>query len=222
MSATTTRPAWKRPGATTRPTLRAVERDGQVGLDRGARDLARRRVDARRAGRRRRRATPPALIRSITAAASGRGAPWNPVPKSASTTTSAPAGVVRLDGVAARLPQDPRCDAPVAAVRAAAADDGDAACRPGTSGAPRPRPPRPRAPSARPRSPGSRGTAPRPRASRRRSRAARASRPRAPRRAARRDRRRTTRPAIVCECVSETSMSRIPTRSAQRSVLPRA
>ena len=31
---------------------------------------------------------PQALIRSIIAAASGRGAPWNPVPKSASITTS--------------------------------------------------------------------------------------------------------------------------------------
>ena len=35
---------------------------------------------------------PLALIRSITAAASGRGAPWNPVPKSASITRSAPPG----------------------------------------------------------------------------------------------------------------------------------
>ena len=33
---------------------------------------------------------PAALIRSITPAASGRGSPWKPVPKSASITTSAP------------------------------------------------------------------------------------------------------------------------------------
>jgi hypothetical protein len=36
--------------------------------------------------------TPVPLIRSINAAASARGAPWKPVPKSASTTTSAPSG----------------------------------------------------------------------------------------------------------------------------------
>ena len=34
--------------------------------------------------------SPQALIRSISAAASGRGAPWKPVPNSASMTTSQP------------------------------------------------------------------------------------------------------------------------------------
>ncbi len=90
MSATTTRPAWKRPGATTSPTfgawnvtvtsastatpaispVEASTPDGTSTATTGA---------------------SAAFIRAISSAASGRGSPWNPVPKSASTTTSYPA-----------------------------------------------------------------------------------------------------------------------------------
>ena len=48
MSATTTSPAWKRPGRDREADLRAVHRDGHVGVHRRARDLAGRRVHAGR------------------------------------------------------------------------------------------------------------------------------------------------------------------------------
>ena len=69
---------------------------------------------------------PHALIRSITAAASGRGAPWKPGSEERVDDEVGVRRVVRLDDVPARLAQDPSCDPPVAAVRAAAAHGGDA------------------------------------------------------------------------------------------------
>jgi hypothetical protein len=89
MSATSTSPAWKRPGATTSPTfgacivtvtsaataapaispVEASTPDGTSTATIGTGD---------------------ALMRSIVSAASSRGAPWKPVPNSASMTTSAP------------------------------------------------------------------------------------------------------------------------------------
>jgi hypothetical protein len=56
------------------------------------------------------------FIRSMRAAASGRGSPWKPVPKSPSRTRSAPSKSVRLLGVATGLAQQAQRDAPVAAV----------------------------------------------------------------------------------------------------------
>ena len=72
------------------PDLARLERDRERGVRRRRprpRPSRRRRPTA---GRRRRPGSPQALIRSIRAAASGRGAPWKPVPNSASMTTSHP------------------------------------------------------------------------------------------------------------------------------------
>ncbi len=88
MSATTTSPAWKRPGATTWPTLsawnvtvaRACTADPST-LPVEASTPEGRSTDTT--------GTPAAFTSAITRAASDRGFPLNPVPKSASTTTSA-------------------------------------------------------------------------------------------------------------------------------------
>ena len=91
MFATSTSPAWARPGETTRPSFLAwnvtvrsastaapatspVEASTPEGTSTAT------------TGR------PQALMRSIVFTASGRGSPWKPVPKSASITTSAPTG----------------------------------------------------------------------------------------------------------------------------------
>ena len=70
------------------PDLGSMERDRHVGVDDCSGDLSRRRIHAggQIDGDHRRRDA--ALIRAMSSAASCRGAPWNPVPKSASTTTS--------------------------------------------------------------------------------------------------------------------------------------
>ena len=66
-------------------------------------------------------------MRSISAAASARGSPWNPVPKSASTIDVVPVRVVRLVGDVPGLAQHARGDTSVAAVRPATADAREAA-----------------------------------------------------------------------------------------------
>ena len=110
------------------PHLAAVERDRRGSVDRRAGDLAGRRVDARGQVDASTGAA-AALIRSMSAAASARGSPVKPVPKSASTITSGVAELrlarLRVDDprLATGLLEVPRHDAPVAAVRAAAADD---------------------------------------------------------------------------------------------------
>ena len=78
MSATTTSPAWKRPGATSSADLRAVDRDGDVACTAAPGDLAGRRVDAgRQVDRDDRHAG--ALIGSISARRLlARGSPWKP------------------------------------------------------------------------------------------------------------------------------------------------
>ena len=91
MSATTTCPAWKRPGATTSPSFgpwKVTVRSASTAAP------ATSPVEASTPEGRSTATTgvPLALIRSIVAAASGRGAPRKPVPKRASITTSAPAG----------------------------------------------------------------------------------------------------------------------------------
>jgi hypothetical protein len=87
MSATTTRPAWNRPGPTTRPTFEpwnvtvtsaSTTAPAISPVEASIPDG--RSTDTTAAGEE--------LIRSTIAAASERGAPWKPVPKSASTTTS--------------------------------------------------------------------------------------------------------------------------------------
>jgi hypothetical protein len=90
MSATTILPAWNRPGATTSPTLRPWN------VTVRSASTAAPSISPVEASTPEGRSTDTtgallAFIRSIAAAASGRGAPWNPVPKSASRTTSAPA-----------------------------------------------------------------------------------------------------------------------------------
>ena len=89
MSATTTSPAWKRPGATWSPTLLAWNVTVSDAL---TATPATSPVDASTPEGRSTETTgnPQALIRSIIAAASVRGEPWKPVPKSASITTSQP------------------------------------------------------------------------------------------------------------------------------------
>ena len=127
MSATTTRPAWKRPGATASPTL--APWNVTVTSARTAAP-ATSPVEASTPEGRSTESTgrPLSSIRSMSAAASGRGAPWKPVPNSASTTTSAPARSSVSSRVAPRLAEEARGDPPVAAVRAAAAHDGEAPC----------------------------------------------------------------------------------------------
>ena len=125
MSATTTSPAWKRPGATSSPTLRpcivtvrsastqapatspveAFTPEGRSTATTGA---------------------PAALIASILRAASSRGSPWKPVPKSASTITSAPPTSSETSASRPAVAQDVDRDPPVAPVRAAAADGHEA------------------------------------------------------------------------------------------------
>ena len=89
MSATTTSPAWNRPGATWRPTLLAWKVIVSVAF---TATPATSPVEASTPDGRSTATTgsPAALIRSISAAASDRGAPRNPVPKRASITTSQP------------------------------------------------------------------------------------------------------------------------------------
>ena len=110
--------------------------------------------------------SPQALIRSISAAASGPGRSVEPGAEQRVDHDVAPLDGIGLDGLAARLAQHARGDPPVAAVRAAAADDGEPARMRDTPASPRRRPRRPPAPSARAPSPGSPGTPPRRRASR--------------------------------------------------------
>ncbi len=88
MSATSTSPAWKRPGATTRPSFtpwNVTVADARTATP------ATSPVDASMPDGTSTETTgsPTALIISIAAAASRLGAPVKPVPKSASTTTSA-------------------------------------------------------------------------------------------------------------------------------------
>ena len=116
----------RRPGATASPTLRPWKVTVSVGADGLARDLAGRRVDARGNvdGDDRRRGGVDPLDRRRRLGA--RLA----VEARAEERVDDHVGLLdggRLDRVAALLAQDPRGDPPVAAVRAAAADDGDPA-----------------------------------------------------------------------------------------------
>ena len=88
MSATTTSPAWKRPGAIASPSLRPWNVTVSVARTAAPPTSP---VDASTPDGTSTETTgaPAALTRSIVAAASSRGSPWNPVPKSASTITSA-------------------------------------------------------------------------------------------------------------------------------------
>ncbi len=144
MSATTTSPAWKRPGATSRPTFRpwnVTVRSASTAAP------ATSPVEAFTPEGRSTATTgaPAALMRSISAAPPPRAARrGTPVPKSASTTTS---GLLDRSSSRRRSSGPPREDASgdpaVAAVRASAADDGEAA-RVGVARASPPRrPPRP-------------------------------------------------------------------------------
>ena len=139
------------------PDLRPVERHRQRPPGRRPRRPPRSTRRRPRAGRPRPRAARHALIRSISAAASGRGAPWKPVPKSASTTTSQPSGCVRLD----RVPTRPRAaPAPRSCRRRRSRRRRRrrrTARAPGTPASPRARPPRRPAPSARAPWPGNPG-----------------------------------------------------------------
>ena len=89
MSASTTRPARKRPGATTIPTFGAWNVTVRSAWTTAPATSP---VDASTPEGRSTETTgaAAALIRSMAAAASARGSPRNPVPKSASTITSAP------------------------------------------------------------------------------------------------------------------------------------
>ena len=89
MSATTTRPLLNRPGATASPTFAPwkVTVTSAVTAAPAISPVEASTPDGRSTESTGRPLSP---IRSISAAASGRGAPWKPVPKSASTTTSAP------------------------------------------------------------------------------------------------------------------------------------
>ena len=88
MSATTTSPARKRPGATSVPTFGACIVTVTVAWTHAPATSP---VDASTPEGRSTATTgfPLALIASIARAASSRGSPWKPVPKSASTITSA-------------------------------------------------------------------------------------------------------------------------------------
>ncbi len=88
MSETTTSPAWKSPGAAARPTLRPWN---VTVSDARTASPATSPVEASTPEGTSTDTTgaPAALIRSIVDAASARGSPWKPVPKSASTITSA-------------------------------------------------------------------------------------------------------------------------------------
>ena len=88
MSATTTSPAWKRPGATASPSLRPWNVTVSAASTAAAAISP---VDASTPDgtSTATTGTPAALIRAIVAAASSRGSPRKPVPKSASTITSA-------------------------------------------------------------------------------------------------------------------------------------
>jgi hypothetical protein len=87
MSETTTRPAWKRPGATTSPTFSAWNVTVRSACTAAPLISP---VDASTPEGRSTETTGAgvAFIRSISSAAAGRGSPLKPVPKSASTTTS--------------------------------------------------------------------------------------------------------------------------------------
>ena len=88
MSATTTSPAWKRPGATSVPTFGPCIVTVTVAWTHAPATSP---VEAFTPEGRSTATTglPAALIASIVRAASSRGSPWKPVPKSASMTTSA-------------------------------------------------------------------------------------------------------------------------------------
>src|SRR5437763_8215317 len=89
MSATTTAPAWKRPGATSSPTLRPCIVTVTVASTHAPATSP---VEASTPEGRSTETTgtPAPLIASTLCAASSRGSPWKPVPKSASRITSAP------------------------------------------------------------------------------------------------------------------------------------
>ena len=88
------RPRARRGIVRARPRARPWRRGTSPSRPRGPRRAGaprRSRRRRRRAGRRTAPAGRPPSMRSISAPPPGRGAPWKPVPKSASTTTSAPA-----------------------------------------------------------------------------------------------------------------------------------
>ena len=126
MSATTTRPAWKRPGATTRPDLAPVEGDGERGGDRRSGDLtgggvdAGRHVDGDHRG--------PAGVHPLDQRCRlGPGRTLETRPEQRVDDDVVAFGLVGLDCLATRLPHHTRRDPPVASVGAAAAHHGEAA-----------------------------------------------------------------------------------------------
>ena len=190
--------------------MRAWNVTVSVGIDGDARDLAGRGVDAR--GQVDGDDGQPAGVDPLDQR--GRLRARRPVEPGAEQGVDhdvAPFDGVGLDRLPARLAKHSRRDPAVATVRAAAADDRE----PARVGIHAHRLVRDRC--AGPlhqlgrRGREARGTPPRRRASRPPCRAARS-----PRRSRAHHSSRTTQaaPAIVCECVSETSISRMPTRSA--------
>ncbi len=122
MSATTTSPARKRPGATARPTLRPcivtvtsarTAAPATSPVDASTPDG----MSTATTG------TPPPLICSMSAEVSSRGAPFIPVPSSASMMTSGRSSTISRPAREQQLAGD----LPVAAVRAAAGMDRDPA-----------------------------------------------------------------------------------------------
>ena len=125
MSATTTSPAWKRPGATWSPTLLAWNVTVSDALTAAPTTSP---VDASTPEGRSTETTgrPQALIRSIIAAASGARSTVEAGAEERVDHHVAPFDRVGLDSLAARLAEHASGDAPVATVRATAADDGEA------------------------------------------------------------------------------------------------
>ena len=193
------------------PELRPVERDGERGVDDRSGDLTRRGVDAGREvdgdDRRLGCVHPLDQRRRLGPRRAAKAGPEERVDDQLRVLDR-----VRLDRVALGLAQQARCDPSVPAVRAAAADDGDAA---------RVREPlehrrghgaRRRAPSARAPSRETRDTAPPRRASPRRCRAARGSPGQASTTA--------TAEASSRECVIERSIAPAPRCAAQSARRP--
>ncbi len=150
-------PAWNRPGPTARPTFGRVEGHREISVDDGTGDLARRRVDTRwqidrddRSGRR----VDPLDDR-------GRLGPRFALKARSEERVDHDVVVVEplVDLVrdVPRLAEHARRNAPVAAVRATAADAREPCRAPGTRASPRARRRCPRAPSARGWCPGSPG-----------------------------------------------------------------
>ena len=127
MSTSSSSPAWKRPGATTTPTLRPWNVTVSAAWTAAPATSP---VDAFTPEGTSTETTgsPAALICSICRAVSGRGSSRKPVPKSASTMTSHPVGTSSPD--LDDLPtEEPGRDAAVAAVRPLPADRDDASAR---------------------------------------------------------------------------------------------